>query len=57
MELTTIEMPKEEAAERMREYRKRLETEQTLQDQRIAAGYAVQAVWDLTALERAVLSR
>ena len=39
MELATIEMPKEEAEARYMKYRKRLETEQTQQDQRIAAGY------------------
>jgi hypothetical protein len=43
MELSTIEMPKELAEERLKAYRELLKTERTQQDERIARGYRVLA--------------
>jgi hypothetical protein len=43
MELSTIEMPKEQAEARLKAYRALLKTERTQQDERIAAGYRVLA--------------
>lgn len=43
MDLATIEMPVEQAKERLEQYRKRLGVERTRQDERIAAGYRVLA--------------
>ena len=39
MELATIEMPAEEAKERLEEYRRSLQDDRNRQDERIAAGY------------------
>lgn len=43
MQLTTIDMPADEAKERLKEYQKALAVQRTEQDTRIAAGYRVLA--------------